>query len=59
MKFARHFFFALGVLTAQGLAAQVPQQINYQAVARNAAGAVLSNQTEMNKNERSSNFFEL
>jgi len=32
-------------MIACGVSAQVPQQVNYQAVARNTAGAVLANQT--------------
>jgi len=44
MKSIKSLFFAFAVLTSYGITAQVPQQINYQAVARNAAGAVLANQ---------------
>lgn len=45
MKSIKQFLLALSILTALGLTAQVPQQVNYQAVARNAAGAVLVNQS--------------
>lgn len=45
MRLTRHILFALCAFTALALTAQVPQQINYQAVARNSAGAVLANQS--------------
>jgi hypothetical protein len=45
MKSIKQFFLALTMLTALGLTAQVPQQVNYQAVARNAQGAVLASQS--------------
>ncbi len=45
MKPIKQLLLAISVLVALGLTAQVPQQVNYQAVARNAAGAVLANQT--------------
>lgn len=35
----------LFILAFLGAYAQVPQQVNYQAVARNASGSVLANQT--------------
>jgi hypothetical protein len=44
MKSIRQLFLALSILMALGLTAQVPQQVNYQAVARNAAGTVIANQ---------------
>ena len=40
-----YFYLITLLLLSSGLMAQVPQQINYQAVARNSAGSVLSNQT--------------
>jgi hypothetical protein len=43
MRLIKQLLFAF-VLIAYGATAQVPQQINYQAVARNAAGTVLANQ---------------
>ena len=45
MKSIKHLLLSLSLLAAMGLVAQVPQQVNYQAVARNAAGAVLANQS--------------
>jgi hypothetical protein len=45
MKYLNKYLSLLGVLLTLNLSAQVPQQINYQAVARNAAGAVLVNQS--------------
>jgi hypothetical protein len=44
MKSITHFFLSLCLLASIGLLAQVPQQVNYQAVARNASGTVLANQ---------------
>jgi len=44
MKSLKQFFFISSIFMSLIAAAQVPQQINYQAVARNATGAVLSNQ---------------
>jgi hypothetical protein len=43
MKTSKQILTTLLVLLAVMLVAQVPQKINYQAVARNAAGAVLGN----------------
>jgi len=45
MKSLKHTIFSVYMLAALGLSAQVPQQINYQAVARNAVGLVLANQS--------------
>lgn len=45
MKHIRQILTAIIVMVALGLTAQVPQQVAYQAVARNAAGAVLAGQS--------------
>ena len=44
MKHIKQFILAICMFTAFGLMAQVPQQVNYQAVARNSSGAVLASQ---------------
>ena len=40
MKPIKQILLALSILTGIGLSAQVPQQVNYQAVARHATGTV-------------------
>ena len=44
MKLLKSLMFALFLLVAADLVAQVPQAFNYQAVARDASGNILSNQ---------------